>query len=257
MKSIGEDMSRINPDLIFLSTPHGHSLSNSYAIYGNDRAKGTAEWDGEWQEFTAEVNLNSDSSKNLSEFLQKEGFSVEMMTAFTKTAHIQLRWGEVIPLWFLNSEQQSPSRKHIIMCIPSKRLTQSVEMASELVSMGEKLFEFFDGMKERVAVVISGDLAHSHDHNFPNHPKPYPTSESAVPFDILIQKWVVSHNLETLQVEAGHLVNKVLSCGYTGFLLLHGILKNTKLKGKVLAIEHPTYYGMMVASFCNDSSFNL
>jgi len=185
----------------------------------------------------------------LAELLHEEGFPVEPLIAFTPSAPIQLRWGEVIPLWFLNSIQSNAERNHIVFCIPTRRLTQSTEMAPELLSMGEKMFEFFNQMKERVAVVISGDLAHSHYHDLPNQPHPFPISETAAPYDALVEKWARSLDLETLQVEAGQLVNKALSCGYTGFLLLHGILKNTKFQAKILANEHPTYYGMMVATF--------
>lgn len=39
------------PDVIFLVTPHGFSLSRNMGIYMNTNAQGNAEWNGEWAEF--------------------------------------------------------------------------------------------------------------------------------------------------------------------------------------------------------------
>jgi aromatic ring-opening dioxygenase LigB subunit len=49
---------------------------------------------------------------------------------------------------------------------------------------------------------------------------------------------------------AADLVNDALSCGYTGLVMLHGMLSEAGLKiwrSKVLVNGHPTYYGMAVA----------
>ena len=51
--------------------------------------------------------------------------------------------------------------------MPRKRLGNEVEMIPELFQIGKDLNDFFAKMEERVVVVISGDLAHTHNHSYP------------------------------------------------------------------------------------------
>ena len=48
----------MKPDLIILDSPHGIKLSESFAVYLNATAKGTAEWNDEWTEFKVSLYLN-------------------------------------------------------------------------------------------------------------------------------------------------------------------------------------------------------
>ena len=54
-------------------------------------------------------------------------------------------------------------------------------------------------------------------------------------------------------MEAAGVVNQAQSCGFTGMVMLHGLLTASggtqKWVPSVEAIYHPTYYGMMVAKF--------
>jgi aromatic ring-opening dioxygenase LigB subunit len=52
-------------------------------------------------------------------------------------------------------------------------------------------------------------------------------------------------------------VDTALSCGYTGLVFLHGLLRElqrtgTTVQSRLLANEHPTYYGMLVAAMACD-----
>ena len=40
--------------------------------------------------------------------------------------------------------------------------------------------------------------------------------------------------------------DKALSCGYTGLVMLDGMV-DSNWSSDLMALEHPTYYGMMVA----------
>ena len=88
------------PEVIFLNTPHGLCLSKSFCVYLNDRGKGTAEWKDQWMEYNVSVELDSDLARSFLNHLQSEGVAAEGMLAYT-ACEAPLRWGEVIPLWYL------------------------------------------------------------------------------------------------------------------------------------------------------------
>lgn len=76
-----------------------------------------------------------------------------------------------------------------------------------------------------------------------------------LPFQAIGQ-WVMTLDKSVLTVEAAKYVDKALSCGYTGLVMLHGMMHAGELsswKQTLYANYHPSYYGMMVASFLRTS----
>ncbi|MHA1207070.1 MAG: hypothetical protein ACTSSO_05840, partial [Candidatus Hodarchaeales archaeon] len=98
--------------------------------------------------------------------------------------------------------------------------------------------------ERNVIIVISADLAHTHMVN-----GPYGFHGDAAIFDSLIEKWVHKQNTSILTEEVSPLLDSALCCGYTGILILDEILKKHTFKHSIHAYEHPTYYGMLIASF--------
>ena len=146
-----------NPDLIFLNTPHGICLSNDHCVYLNPRAKGNAEWNGQWTEYDVDVSLNSEIATDFMEHLRKDDIPVEGMKAFS-ACEAPLRWGEVIPLWFFR-DLTAAGVKVVIFSNPLRR---SRELSlPELVKVGRSIESFLDGLEKRVLYIVSGDLAHS------------------------------------------------------------------------------------------------
>jgi len=122
-------------------------------------------------------------------------------------------------------------------------------MIPELLTIGNTLYEYFQAIPERVMIVISSDLAHTHQAD-----GPYGYNNASGPFDRACGRWANFMDRNALLVDAANLVNKALSCGFTGLVVMQGILDRAKSKGKewesnLLANFHPTYYGMMVAKF--------
>ena len=107
---------------------------------------------------------------------------------------------------------------------------------------------YIDALAERVVVLISSDLAHTHLAN-----GPYGYSPAAKPFDAAIGRWATDPlaHASALLKEAAGLEAHALSCGFTGLVMLHGALLAEKPRWSphLLANRAPTYYGMMVATF--------
>lgn len=119
-------------------------------------------------------------------------------------------------------------------------------MIPELLHLGRSLYLHLQRMKQKIVVVISADLAHTHLTN-----GPYGFSPAAQPFDDAVGVWLQTLDATALLETAGNLVGEALSCGFPGLVILHGMLSEGGLKqwiSRMLINGHPTYYGMAVAS---------
>ena len=276
-----------SPDVIVLNTPHGMSLSRTVGVYLNTTAKGNAEWNGQWTEFEVDIALDTDLSTKLLDHLQSDGVAAEGIFAF---AEAPLRWGEVIPLYFLQDFTKA-GVKVVITGNPIKT-RRDFETLSKTTLLGRSMANFLGGLDQRVLYVVSGDLSHTHesDCQFPLYqPDPRwnmpPAPDTALLFDLAVENWVkgvtfsAEHtmgpvkSLEEKQVEwdgaaakeAAQWLTKAiavkdtaLSCGIYGFAVLHHMLVAEMEKPCTSFTSHflcrlaPTYYGMMVAIFIKD-----
>jgi len=83
-----------------------------------------------------------------------------------------------------------------------------------------------------------------------DHPTPFGLNANSELMDSTLEKWATTQDISLLHVEAAKYLDTYV-CGYTGFVLLSGILAGYKTKwdSLVLSRAHPTYYGMMIVSF--------
>ncbi|XP_064394167.1 uncharacterized protein LOC135341516 [Halichondria panicea] len=271
------------PDVIFLNTPHGICLSNSHAVYINTKAKGNAEWNKQWTEYDVFVDLDVELAKSFAAHLIQDAIPAEEMKAFS-SCEAPLRWGEVIPLWFVRDLTAS-GVKVVIFSNPLSRSRQF--SLTDITKVGDSIAKFFDRLEQRVLYIVSGDLAHSHQTEctmplYLADPRwNMPTSDTALPFDICVENWVkgipyspeskkrqtktkekhssswdsaACSNAQKWISEAVDLKQEALSCGIYGFCLLQGILANGLKKrnnftAHLLCRLAPTYYGMAAAVF--------
>ncbi|XP_060607670.1 protein CA_C1420-like [Ruditapes philippinarum] len=245
---VGRDVRNINPDVIFLSTPHGLSDYRNFLLYSNDVGSGYGDVD-DCLILPCRYNLSVQLEAQIaSAIFQRFGYerNVSLLSAFGPEGNdnsIPLRWGEVIPLLLSGN---SSTTKIVILSQPTRRYSDSVKMIPELLQLGDDFFKLLEESPQRIAVIISADLAHTHKAD-----GPYGYSNTSQPFDNAIGNWARTLNYNFL-VEAGTLVDRALSCGYTGLVMLHGMLAHagvTSWKSQVYANLHPSYYGMMAASF--------
>ena len=251
-KQVGKQIEDLKPDTIVLSTPHGIAAPEDFIFYLSPRGFGFSDTDNCACPpccYNLSVAMDSKGSENLVRILKDENEKVSYLSAFgppgNEDVPFPLRWGEVVPLYFTKSVLGQPS-KVIILSQPSRRYTESVEMIPELHHLGESLFEILQSQLEKIVVIISADLAHTHLKS-----GPYGFSTAAEPFDKACGAWVSTQDSEKLVVEAASYVDKALSCGFTGLVMLDGMLKASPFtwESRLLANYHPSYYGMMLASF--------
>jgi aromatic ring-opening dioxygenase LigB subunit len=241
MITIGQEIANLNPDFCILITPHGISLSYDYGFYLNNTAKGSAEWEGEYEEFQIAVNIAQDQTKTLLNNLKVKKIPVSGITCYTSDVSAPLRWGEVVPLWFLREIYP----EYIICSLPSRRYSQVKTMIPELLQLGKEIQMFIQSLDQKVILLISADLAHTYSEE-----GPYGISAEAEKFDKLIEQWI-SKGMEksVLLEQSSAILDKALACGFAGCVILQGALEGLNFTPKIRIRAHPTYYGMLVASF--------
>jgi len=246
-------------DLYILTTPHGIALSHGFALYLNNNLSGFAPIGADLRNASYPIYpiyLNASSNRTLGtsfvDFLSQRS-DVQGVT-YWSSEQMPFRWGEVIALSFVN--QSLKERPVIVISWPSRFNWRDIDigkMVPECLQLGQDLFDMVDSLEQNVAILASVDLAHTFQDT------PFGTSPAAEPFDLACGKWAETLEGEYITVEAAALVNEALSCGYVGLVALHGTLERAAQvanksmtdywDSKLLANEHPTYYGMMVASF--------
>jgi aromatic ring-opening dioxygenase LigB subunit len=171
---------------------------------------------------------NTHAATLLSLLHDQHQMNVSGMMAWGDGDDFPLRWGEIIPLWFFmtqhhqHQQQQQPRHKHggteqlmrtLIMSQPSRRSTEgsTSAMLTELHDMGALTMKYLDGLLERVMIVISSDLAHTHSAD-----GPYGYSPAAQPFDDAITRWAQTMDDTWLIKQAAPLLDDAKSCGFTG-----------------------------------------
>ncbi|XP_041366426.1 uncharacterized protein LOC121381246 isoform X2 [Gigantopelta aegis] len=241
---IGQIVISLAPDIIFLSTPHGISDLNNFVFYLNPTGAGYADTDNcQCPPCCYKVNASLDSRR--SEEIVSEFGTARNVSGLSgygppggSDVPFPLRWGEVIPLYFIPSLEKV---KVVILSQPSRRYTKDVEMIPELLQLGGDLYRYLEALSERVVVIVSADLAHTHLKD-----GPYGFSNTSEPFDLAIGIWASTLDGQALLKTAAGLVDRALSCGYTGLVMLHGLLEAASLSSwvpKVFANYHPSYYG--------------
>ncbi|XP_021346048.1 uncharacterized protein LOC110445652 [Mizuhopecten yessoensis] len=246
---IGQHIDDLNPDIIFLSTPHGVADSDKFMLYLNSAGQGSADTDN-IQCPPACFNISANFAYGISEDivnLFKNTFKLSGLSAFGPpggSEYFPLRWGEVILLYTIPNLSRI---QIIVMSQPSRRYTESVAMIPELLELGTQLYHYLRALNQTVVVIVSADLAHTHQKN-----GPYGYSDAAEPFDQACGHWAETLDSNSLLTTAAKYVDKALSCGYTGMVMLHGMLSAGQLSSWIptlYANYHPSYYGMMLASF--------
>lgn len=149
-----ELVAEMNPQVVLLVTPHGISLSSgALGVYMATSARGNALWNDGWQDIEVSVPLDAQLSGQLLDFVQKQGLKADGIVTFSMM-EAPLRWGEVVPLWFVKRKVDSDKVKYIV--VSAGRQSEGFEV------IGRALHEFASNLHQRLVVVISGDLAHTH-----------------------------------------------------------------------------------------------
>ena len=255
-------MNEMKPDVIFLTTPHGLKLNNNFLVYENDVETGDAmigddlhDSSFKSQQISLSINSNKELAQKLIYLMNEYGNNVEGLSSFGKDETLALKWGEIIPIKYLENVNKNLPQ-FIIYSFPKIRRKGNIE---DLLYNGYSLWNILDNQDItgdiNIMIVISADLAHTHQTKN-NKNNPYGTCACAEKYDKSISKWIETMDGDYLLQNGKFYQHRgAKSCGFNGFVLLQGIFDassedgNIKWSSKLHANHHPSYYGMAVGNF--------
>ena len=275
------------PDVIFLLTQHGISLWSSFSVYLAPRAKGNAEWSGNWTEYDVDVALDVDLAKAFLQRLQGDNIPADGIVTFDVVWEAPLRWGEVVPLWFLR-DLTSAGVKVVIFSCPNSKLTDR-DPLSDCPKVGASIAKFLNKLPQRVLFIAGGELSHGHKTDcavplyLPDPRWTLPASPDALLLDLSLVHWALCSPIASEEVTQSVNIAKehsakwdkstykvaqqwlakasklkdsasLYSCGFYGIGVLNAMLVAEVEAGacydaRVLCRVAPTYFGMMSAAF--------
>jgi aromatic ring-opening dioxygenase LigB subunit len=262
------------PELIVLTTPHGMALDSAVGIYKHATIEGTAAWAGAWEDYTVSGEGDADAADSLVEYVRAQDFDAAPVSG--PGMYAPLRWGEAVPLWFLQQAGAlaAGGSKVLIISWPTCRL-QARDFTPVAQTFGTLLAEWASALPKRVAILASCDMSHAHPtpdgalsiYTSPMYPADQATPELAASFDTAVVNWATK--LGDGQVaEAGKellsnfpIVDEAKACGWSGFLTVQAAMAaeaavggGRSWGGLMQGYSHPTYFGMMCASFSRNPS---
>ena len=200
--------------------------------------------------------------------------------SYNDEAPIPLNWGEIVPLLLLPTNFAQKRILPLIWTFPYRRYNHSVEMVPELLRVGADIMQWARQRPEKIAILVSGDLSHTHQAS-----GPYGYSAASALYDEAIGRWA-GGNINTnsnsekflrswnpcrpeaanaLLNRARELQPDAKSCGFTGYVMWHGMMCSSspssiltkdspatttpKFDSRVFVDRNVSYYGMIGAIF--------
>mmetsp|Transcript_19623 Transcript_19623/g.78076 ORF Transcript_19623/g.78076 Transcript_19623/m.78076 type:complete len:359 (+) Transcript_19623:27-1103(+) len=259
-------------EAVLVLTPHGISAEGVVAAYDASTASGFARLGDDLHNASFpdyDVPLNATLDAALTAALSAASPQVTLLQAWADSEPFPLRWGEAIPLLLLRDGGLPETTPLAVASMPGKRTSKASNMTASMRLLGRTLRRALTTTttggddvsslpeKIRLGVLVSGDLAHTHAAD-----GPYGFSQAAGPFDEAVGAFL--RDPARGLTEAKQYVDDALVCGWPGMAMLWGILEAEVLAGRRVAAAqpvvgpfHPTYYGMAVAAFAHDDTYDV
>jgi aromatic ring-opening dioxygenase LigB subunit len=259
------------PETVVLVSPHAQATRDAWLVYANSAASGAAELGQGQQRRNASapretVRAERQGDAALAAAIVRsaactadEAVRCVALESWADSEPQPLRWGEVLPsAWLLRADPNATFRL-VVLSVPTRRHNSTAHMVPELLRFGRQLARTLAELPQRVALVASVDLAHTHSPD-----GPYNFSDAAQPFDQAVERWARAATDQArraaLLTDAARLVDRALSCGYPGMVLMQGAFDAERMRGTAATrrcwanvtepvVEAPTYYGMLAAAF--------
>jgi aromatic ring-opening dioxygenase LigB subunit len=231
------------PDLFILVTPHGYTLPDDYVVYLHSRYQGLLYRLGESNIFGAIQTqaiwpADAGAAERLLAKMRAVGVPTQGLIQGGADYPLTLAWAESVPMHYL---MRTVAAKTVIVSLPRQRLQGLMEMQQDLAALGAILLDLAAAHPGPVCVVISADLAHTH-----NAQGPYGYHPAAARFDAVVQEWVTTSTRDRLEALLA-LQPDAKACGMAGMCVAQTMIDQTQMPGQLLAYAVPTYFGMAAA----------
>lgn len=228
MEKMEEELYLSKPDIIIVISPHGQFFSDSFTI------NVCPEYETNLKEFgdlTTKIKFKGEM--NLSSIIRDRASQEKIPTVLISEP--ALDHGSSVPLYYMATHLPEAKIIPVGFC----DLDTKTHM-----DFGYLIKEKILDSNKRVAVIASGELSHTLTSDSPAGYNP-----AGAKFDEKIQELLSHKNVSgMLQIEEDF-VKEAVTCGFKGFLILMGILKNIDYTYRQYAYEAPFGVGYLTANF--------
>ncbi|HYP40495.1 MAG TPA: hypothetical protein VEX13_09045 [Chloroflexia bacterium] len=240
MEELGRRMSATRPETVVVLTPHGVRVAGAVCVMTTERAVGVLEGENGQGRVQVDMAVDTGLARRIAE-QAADLFNVPVATAIYGASggdgcYTPLDWGAVVPLWFLGARW--PGQPSVVIITPSRTLT-----LRQLYDFGTALASTVAETGRRTALVASADWGHAHSAD-----GPYGFDSASAEFDSEVVEIVRSGALDRLLTMDLDFADRAKVDGLWQSVMLAGALHHTPMRCELLAYEHPTYFGMLVAA---------
>ncbi|HET6263134.1 MAG TPA: hypothetical protein VFG99_12980, partial [Chloroflexia bacterium] len=220
--------------------PHGVRVAGAGCVMTTERAVGVLEGEDGQGRVQVDMAVDTGLARRIAE-QAADLFNVPVATAIYGASggdgcYTPLDWGAVVPLWFLGARW--PEQPSVVIITPSRTLT-----LRQLYDFGTALASTVAETGRRTALVASADWGHAH-----SAAGPYGFDPASAEFDSEVVEIVRSGALDRLLTMDLDFADRAKVDGLWQSVMLAGALHHTPMRCELLAYEHPSYFGMLVAA---------
>lgn len=244
------------PDIVFITGPHGIQVRGQVSLSRAGRGAGTLYVDSGTLEMN--VPLDIPFADAIEERAVARGVPVARVgfgTSRAEASVLPLDWGIMTPAWFAGHGRNMPGAGHpladvysgietspgppLVVANPTRDLPRQ-----QMVEFGKAVAEAAAADPRRIAFIASCDWSHTHraDGIYGYHP-------AANEMDALVVDAIKSDTIMSLIDLDPDFVRDAAIDGLWQLLMLEGAKQITPLTVDFLSYEVPSYFSMMVAVY--------
>lgn len=224
---LANELSLANPDVIFVISAHSLVHETAFSINLHD------EYAIDFKEFGDHSSTKS-FEPDLELITQIQQYSQATEIPFVLESSLSLSYGSGVPL-FLLSNQRKPK------LVP---ISYSGTNRKQHVAFGRILKDVALQSQKRIAVIASGDLAHTLSTS-----APMGFRKEGKEFDEIIKRSIEQFSASSLLSINEKIVERSEQCALRPLLILFGILEKMQVRPEILSYESPFGVGYLVANF--------
>ncbi|WDM03045.1 extradiol ring-cleavage dioxygenase [Alicyclobacillus cycloheptanicus] len=232
MQRLGDEMTRANPEVIVIVTPHGVRIDGAFAVTDCERMSGLVEENG------ASLAMERKVHRPLARAIVDEARrgvlpvgGVNYATSEGPLSCLPLDWGAMVPLYFM---PETP----IVVITPSRLLSME-----DHIRFGQALRRAVASSGLRTGLIASCDWAHAHAQD-----GPYGFDPAAAALDAKVVELVKANDLESMAAFDSAWIAAAKPDGIWQTLILAGALPRAARDVELLTYEVPTYFGLLCAA---------
>ena len=240
MRVLAKRISETHPQTVVIASPHNLRLVSRIAVVVSENSSGTLRGSSN-RSVSLHARCDIDFGRILLSQAEKAGLPVvgaNYGTATGSSSDMQMDWGTLVPLWFIQKERKLKPK--ILIVTPSREIPLQKNFV-----LGQLLGRLMSKDRKRKFVFIaSADQAHAHSRT-----GPYGFRPAAAKYDDFVLGAIRDNNLKRILRLKPKFIEDAKPDSLWQMAILAGINEVVPLRSQLLSYQVPSYYGMACAGF--------